>query len=181
MLGPLAQHDLLDILIAMGSYRRVICADIKQMYRMIWVIDNGCDMQQILLCATPSTTILEYHLKTVTYGTKPALFIATKCLEVIVDKLQKSNLAAAFVIKNCFYMDNLITGGNSFGKVLSLQKAIHSALAEKGFHLRKYSSNSKEVLSKIPVDLLADCTSLSFKNKESSLSILSITWNPATD
>ncbi len=181
MLGPAIQRDSLDILIAMRSYCYVICADIKQMYRMIWVADNDRDMQRILWRVTPSAPIFEYRLNTVTYSTKPASFIAIKCLEVITDNLQKSNPAAAFVIKNCFYVDDLITGGDSFGEVLSLQKAIHDALAEKGFHLRKYLFNSKEVLSKIPVDLLADCTSLSFENKESIISILGITWNPATD
>lgn len=37
MRGPTIQNEFFDILILMRSYRIVLCADIKRMYRMVWV------------------------------------------------------------------------------------------------------------------------------------------------
>ncbi|KAK7603948.1 hypothetical protein V9T40_004221 [Parthenolecanium corni] len=83
MRGPVIQRDLFDILISMRSYHFVLCADIKQMYRMVWVHPDDQDRQRIFFRESPSEPVQEYCLKTVTYGTKPASFIATKCLDEV--------------------------------------------------------------------------------------------------
>ncbi|KAK7603947.1 hypothetical protein V9T40_004220 [Parthenolecanium corni] len=78
-------------------------------------------------------------------------------------------------------MDDLFAGGNSFGEVLSLQKSVHTALAKRGFQLRKYSSNSKELLEKIPQELLAETALRTFEEEGYNQVVLGVTWNPSTD
>ncbi|KAK7582689.1 hypothetical protein V9T40_014134 [Parthenolecanium corni] len=181
MRDPVIQRDLFDILISMRSYRFVLCADIKQMYRMVWVHPDDRDMQRIFFRESPSEPVQEYCLKTVTYGTKPASFIATKCLDEVSKELEESNPLAAQTIRDCFYMDDLIAGGNLFGEVLSLQKLVHTALAKRGFQLRKYLSNSKELLEKIPHELLAETALKTFEEEGYNQVVLGVTWNPSTD
>lgn len=181
MCGPKIQRDLFDILISMRTYRFVVCADIKQMYRMVWVHPNDRDMQRIFFRECKSEPIQEYRLNTLTYGTTPASYIATQCLEEVAKEVETVNSVAAKAIRECFYMDDFISGGDSFGEVLSLQKSIHSALAKRGFQLRKYSSNSKELLEQMPSELLADTALRSFEEEGYNQVVLGVTWNPSTD
>ncbi len=77
-------------------------------------------------------------------------------------------------------MDDLICGANDLAEVIELQNTIHSTLAAAGFVLRKYSSNSQELLGQIKEDLLA--TSFAYSPATSHVvSILGITWIPDED
>ena len=57
------------------------------------------------------------------------------------------------MIENNFYMDDLIGGGDDIEKVKYLRAVLHEELAKCGFVLRKYQSNSKEILDAVPSDL----------------------------
>ncbi len=77
MLGPVIQCDLLDILIAMRSYRYVICADIKQIYCMTSVADN--DRSSNLVIKAPCSVVKYYlHLSTTTILQKSAILVSTQ-------------------------------------------------------------------------------------------------------
>lgn len=58
---------------------------------------------------------MELKLNTLTYGTKLAFFIATKCLSVIAADLRKTDVtsSAAHFIKNSFYMNDLLAGAEA--------------------------------------------------------------------
>ena len=49
-----------------------------------------------------------------------------------------------------FYVDDLLTSANAVHEAIELQKQLSSLLAEGGFELRKWFSNSQEVLQQIP-------------------------------
>ncbi|XP_055584771.1 uncharacterized protein LOC129737635 [Uranotaenia lowii] len=86
-------------------------------------------------------------LTTVTYGTATAPYPAAAA-------------AAAAVIKKDVYVDDLMTGTDDPEERVQLVSAINILTNSAGFVLRKYCSNSPEVLSNIPSELRDERTTL---------------------
>ncbi len=61
--------------------------------------------------------------------------------------------------------------------MIDLQFAIHQALAEFGFNLRKYASNCLVLLQKIPVSLIASESTFEFD----AVAVLGLLWEPKAD
>ena len=59
---------------------------------------------------SPTDKLNVYKIRSVTFGTSSALYLATKCLQVIANKVADSHPEISNVLKLDFYMDNPITG-----------------------------------------------------------------------
>jgi len=70
-----------------------------------------------------------FELLTVTYGTKPASFLAIKCLHELAE-LEKENFPiASQVITRDFYVDDLLTGSDTLQSVVDLKEQIVELLS----------------------------------------------------
>ncbi|GFQ99061.1 integrase catalytic domain-containing protein [Trichonephila clavata] len=78
--GGTIQPDLFDILLRFRKYVVAFSSDIKKMFRQIKVQEHQQDFLRIFWRRSPEEDIVSYRLKTVTYGTKPAPYLATRCL-----------------------------------------------------------------------------------------------------
>ena len=78
--GPVVQNDLFSILLRFRMHKYVFTADIEKMYRQVWINPNDQFHQLIIWRNNQSEKIKYFRLKTVTYGTTSAPFLATKCL-----------------------------------------------------------------------------------------------------
>jgi hypothetical protein len=106
-----------------------------------------------------------------TYGTAPASFVVTKCLEVLAREDKKKFPEAAELILRNFYMDNFLGGAKTVESAIKLRNKVHQILESGGFMLRKYRTNSEEVQKSIPVNLL----------EGDSLCLLGLSWCPTED
>ncbi|XP_036144286.1 uncharacterized protein LOC118646100 [Monomorium pharaonis] len=91
--GPIIQTELFDLITRFRSHKYVLCADIKKMYRQILIHHEQTALQSIVWRESPDVEIQEYELCTVTYGTKPASFLATRCLLQLAED-EKANQSA---------------------------------------------------------------------------------------
>jgi len=80
MRGATVQPDLIAILLRFRLHNIALTADIEKMYRQIRVHDEDCNLQKIFYRPDPNESLKQYKLMTVTYGTKSAPFLATRCL-----------------------------------------------------------------------------------------------------
>lgn len=76
-----------------------------------------------------------------TYGTVPASFLATKCLNVLAKEVESKHAEAAKSIAKSFYIDDYLGGHESPEKTVDLLQVIDQILSSAGFSLRKYASN----------------------------------------
>ncbi|XP_055633653.1 uncharacterized protein LOC129773997 [Toxorhynchites rutilus septentrionalis] len=180
MVGPVVQQDLVNITMRFRVPRYAIISDIEKMYRQIWVHLLDCPLQRILWIDKPGDPIRVFQLKTVTYGTSAAPYLATKCLQELAKQSKSSHPAAASVLANDFYMDDMISGvdGVLEGKVLCSQ--LLQLLESAGFSLRKWSSNSSEILESIPAHLRDERLVFDLDSM-SSVKTLGLKWIPASD
>jgi len=85
MAGPKVQDNLFDIVQRFRLHKIVMAADIAKIYRQVWVIAEDRSLQRILLRKTPDQPITTYDLNTITYGTTSAPFLATRCLQQLIE------------------------------------------------------------------------------------------------
>ncbi|XP_041781817.1 uncharacterized protein LOC121598685 [Anopheles merus] len=153
MVGPSVQDDLLSLLLRFRVPRFAILADIEKMYRQIWVKESDRPLQRILWKESADDRIRIYQLKTVTYGTACAPYLATRCLQALAKEGETRYPRASKVLEQDFYMDDMITGVESVEDGRIICSEINQLLQSAGFHLRKWASNSSELLEQIPAEL----------------------------
>ncbi|XP_028156849.1 uncharacterized protein LOC114350305 isoform X2 [Ostrinia furnacalis] len=174
MVGPTVQDDLLSILLRFRQHKYVISGDIEKMYRAIDVTNSQRSLQQIIFRADPKHPLKTYSLNTVTYGTASAPYLATKCLVSLAATATSEAVKSS--IERDFYVDDYLSGGNSIAGVVELGKDVISILASANFHLRKWQSNSPEVLAQITNSSEVSNTLNLSENKNVSSKTLGLHW-----
>ena len=119
-------------------------------------------------------------MNTVTYGTASAPFLATRCLQQLIEDEAINYPEAAQIAKVGFYVDDLITGTDDLDKALALQKDLKDMLEKVGFTLRKWSSNHPELLEHLPPEEVERKMLLSFGN-EDEVKALGLLWSSTSD
>lgn len=134
--GPTIQENLFSIVMRFRTHRYALSADIEKMYRQVALHPDDARFQKILWRKSTSDPIKIFQLNTVTYGTVPASFLATKALlQLSMDEGEIFPFASK-VIREDFYVDDLLSGVSTIEKALELRDELTTLLA-RGFHLRK--------------------------------------------
>lgn len=180
IVGPTVQDSLWNIIIRFCMHNIVITGDIKMHFRQIWIDNRDRKYLKILWRTSTSDPICEYVLNIVTYGTACAPYQATKCIQCLAQEMQTSHPHASKVALSDLYMDDLLTGAATVQEAISLRNELTDMLQHAGFHLRKWTSNSEEVLLLIPVEDRELQTLLDI-DSSNTIKTLGIAWSPATD
>ncbi|GFU82589.1 integrase catalytic domain-containing protein [Trichonephila clavipes] len=179
-IGKMLQPDLFTILVKFRLNEIAFSADIQQMYRQILIDQEDQNFQRIVWRESKDSPIREYKLCTVTYGTASAPYLATRCLFQTGLDLERDDPAVSSLIKESFYIDDLMAGAPSSEEAISLIKTLSNILEARGFHLRKWRSNSSEVLSRISSNWVGDSSIWEIHPDECSKA-LGVTWNSMKD
>lgn len=177
--GPRLQQDLSTILLRWRKHKFAFMADIMKMYRFIKINELDVTHQRILWRFSPKHAISEYELTTVTYGTTSAPYLAVRTLQQLAIDEQNNYPIASQATLQDFYVDDILSGDSQESAAKELQSQLISMLNKGGFKLRKWSSNSSELLENIPVEDKDDQL-LKLPLDESRKS-LGITWSPRED
>ncbi|GFX76769.1 uncharacterized protein TNCV_1952101 [Trichonephila clavipes] len=150
------------------------------MYRQILVADEDQKYQQILWRNNSNENIHTYKLKTVTYGLASASFLATRCIkQIALDDKDNPNLSR--VLQEDIYMDDLLSGADTPNNAISICKDIAHVLSTRGFHLRKWNSNSTEFLAQFSEHSSHDTRVEFSKDSNESSKVLGLFWNSSND
>lgn len=179
MVGPVLQQDLFSILLRFRTFKYVITSDIAKMYRQIRLEDNQTPLQRIIWRDNPSEDIRTYELLTLTYGTAPASFLATKVIHQLADLEENQFPKGAAIARRDFYMDDLITGANSMEEALVIRNEVAAMLRKGGFILRKWAANHPELLRDIPGHVTDNA--IMELDKDGTAKTLGVKWNHSKD
>ncbi|GFV76204.1 uncharacterized protein TNCV_4672931 [Trichonephila clavipes] len=150
------------------------------MYRQILVADEDQKYQQILWRNNSSENIRTYKLKTVTYGLASASFLATRCIkQIALDDKDNPNLSR--VLQEDIYMDDLLSVADTPNNAISICKDIAHVLSTRGFHLRKWNSNSTVFLAQFSEHSSHDARVEFSKDSNESSKVLGLFWNSSND
>ncbi|XP_076656367.1 uncharacterized protein LOC143361012 [Halictus rubicundus] len=178
MVGPTIQDDVFSLIARFRKYQYVITADIEKMFRQILVHPEDANYQKILWRKGPNEAVKSYRLNTVTYGTACAPFLAARCLQQLAEDEARSYPLAVEVIKNDFYMDDLLTGTNSSDEAAKLIEQLTDIFQRGGMNLRQWSSNKPQLLKGLQERTTDDCLCL---DPQAVKKTLGIYWHPRED
>ncbi|XP_076377847.1 uncharacterized protein LOC117225086 [Megalopta genalis] len=117
-----------------------------KMYRQVLVEVKDRRIQRILWRRNTTDPIQTYELNTVTYGTASATFLATRVLHQVGLECAERLLETSRIIINDFYVDDLLTGTETILDAQKLRDEITNILEQAGFQLRKWVTNSPNIL-----------------------------------
>ncbi|XP_055600806.1 uncharacterized protein LOC129749761 [Uranotaenia lowii] len=179
--GPVIQDDLRAIILRCRMCQIMVVADIEKMFRQINVAHEDRPLQSILWRNSPSEPVRTFELNTVTYGTKPAPFLATRTLkQLALDEAERFPLASRVFLDDT-YMDDVVSGADDATAALKLRIQLDKAAKAGGFRLRKFASNCAEVLQGLSQDSVAIEESSDGSEIDPSMKILGLTWLPKSD
>ncbi|XP_036344786.1 uncharacterized protein LOC118754023 [Rhagoletis pomonella] len=179
MAGPTIQPKLFNILIRFRTFPIALTGDICKMYRCVRVTPPDSMLQCILWRESPQENFAIYKLDTLTYGTKPASFLAIRAMHQLAADESSTYPIGAEIVRRDFYVDDLISGGDSMEEVLNIKLQTTSLLARGNFKLRKWCSNSPDILRDIP-DVDKE-RFLKFDDGSDITKALGLVWDPVKD
>ena len=176
--GPKLQTDLLTLLLNFRVGQVAFCADVRQMYRQINLVQDHRRFQRLLWRSSADEPIGVYELNTVAFGVKASPFLALRTLQQLAEDEGTSYPLASSIVKRDMYVDDVVSSVNSVDKAVLAYEQLVSLFCKGGFDLTKWASNSKEFIELIRTDH----RSAKIVNFEiSSLKILGLQWIPNSD
>lgn len=172
LVGEKIQRDLHETVMRFRRHKVAMSADIKQMFRQLKVIQEQWNLQRIFWRENSNEPLQEYRLKVVTYGLASSPHCAVRALTEIANIIETESPELAKIIKNDFYMDDLLTGADNIEQAIELSKELTKVLDKFGFPLCKWKSNKGEVIAA----LKSENESSVVINEQEKTSVLGLKW-----
>lgn len=180
--GPTIQQNLFSILVRFRKHKFVFTADIVKMYRQVNIREDDRNLQKIWWRESPDHPLNTYRLRTVTYGTASAPFLAIRTLKQLALDEQHRFPTASDVLLTDFYVDDVLSGSDTIESTNTLRVELTQLLSLGCFELSKFASNYSQCNT---VESNASSSSVILNNKEEISEkpkiILGIMWNNKDD
>ncbi len=178
--GPNLYPPLQDILLRFRRYPIGMSADISKMFREILLNPEEKNFHRFLMC-DQSGAVLDCRMDRLTFGVKCSPFLATQVLHTLARLHASSHPAASSAILHNFYVDDLLSGAHNVEAADALRRELCDLLAQAGMVLRKWRTNSKQLLGLIPEELHDSSSSVSFQPPNHAPKALGIHWDVEND
>ncbi|XP_062538146.1 uncharacterized protein LOC134206445 [Armigeres subalbatus] len=181
MVGPKIQNDLFSIVLRFRTHVYAFSADIEKMYRQVKIDPNQTRYQRIFWREQPKDPIKVLELSTVTYGTSSASFLAVRSMiQLARDESNTFPAAAEVILEDC-YMDDVLSGASTLESAKQLRNDIEGLLKKGMFPIRKWCSNDDEVLEGVPYRDREQLVRIEEASTIDTIRSLGILWNPRSD
>lgn len=124
--------------------------------------------------------ICDYELKTVTFDVNCAPYFAIRTLLELANDVETIYPKASAILRNSMYVDDVLAGAHTLHDSITAKNELILALESAGFSLRKWTSNSEDIIADIPSDHLLNKNFLKLEDN-SSAKTLGIRWNACSD
>ncbi|XP_039448155.1 uncharacterized protein LOC120427363 [Culex pipiens pallens] len=171
--GPTVQNDLFSIVLRFRRHPVAFTADVVKMYRQVRVHSSDTPYQRIFWRKKPNERLRVLELNTVTYGTASAPFLATRCLVEQVESVKGRFPAAAKIVIEDMYVDDMLSGASNEKEAVKLVLEVKKIMEEGGFPVKKWCSNSEQVLQCVPEEDRA--------KPKPAIKALGVLWDPRED
>ena len=151
--GPNLTSNLFGVLQRFRQESVALVSDMEAMFHQVKDDPQDSDALRFLwwpnddLCEQPAEYRMEVHL----FGSTSSLSCANFCLrKTAEDNIENFAHEVIDTVKKNFYVDDCLKSVQSFRTAIDLRSQLCELLQKGGFRLTKWSSNSKDVLEKIP-------------------------------
>ena len=141
--------DMLNSLFGLINYFRtnnfVLLGDIARAFLNIR-LSSDCDKNRFSFVVYHNGKYRYFRYKTIIFGFIASPFILNYIISHHANKIRNSQISS--ILKNQFYVDNLVLTGNDKNGLIEVGKSIEETMYDAGFWLREWSSNDSDILSK---------------------------------
>lgn len=174
-IGPNIQTDTSSLLMKFRIPEIVATADIAKMYRMFKITESQRSLQRIIYRSHPTDPIQVWQLNTVTYGTRAASFLATRCVKQLAIDTRDQFPDASHILEHNTYVDDVIFGYDSLDQQIKVTKDLLTITEGAGLDLRKFKSNKLDAIEFLPP------SKREIDNEDQIHKALGIKWNTEKD
>ena len=155
-------------------------ADISKMFREVALNEEERDFHRFLF-GGPGGEIQDYRMKRLTLGVTSSPYLATQVLRQAADDHLSEYPEAADIIRLVFYVDDVLTGADSVEAAVKMRAELDHLLDHAQMKLRKWRSNSAELLETIPENLRENHGLKISAGLTSGSKTLGVYWKTLTD
>ncbi len=123
------------------------------MFREVSIAEDDRDLHRFVWRPVPGGELQEARICRVTFGVNCSPFLATQVLRQVAQDYQQEYPRAARIFVQDFYVDDCLSGADTEDEAITLREELNMLLSQAHFTLRKWRSNSSNVLASVPVDL----------------------------
>lgn len=176
--GAKLQKDICHIITRFRMHPIAVSADIKAMFTQIVVRESDRFAQHVLCKLSDSDEISEFEFRRLVFGFTSSPFLSQRVLLTLCDEEGSNCPLAVEAIRNSTYVDNIVSGAATPGEAIRLRQELTCMLSKGKFELRKWASNSSQVLEGLDPQHLE---SLDFSSPEPTAHLLGLNWVPMSD
>ena len=153
--GPSFGQRILDILIRFRLHRIALIADIEKAYLLIFVAEEDRDVLRFLWLddinsQLPRIQVLRFAR--VVFGVAASPFLLNATLKHHIESFEQLDREFVKKFQRSIYVDDITFGADNVKETYGLYKKSKSWLADGGFNLRIFVSNSPELQKMIDTD-----------------------------
>jgi len=136
-------NNLFELLLRVRADDFLVQSDIRSAFLMIGLTNIADRNKFSILWFNENNELKVYRYKTIVFGLTSSPFILQAVIRHHLSKYEDDECSRT--IKNGLYVDNLFYTGNEPSALLHMFKDTHNRMAQGGFNLRSWSSNSPEL------------------------------------
>ena len=143
---------IFDMLASFRNNPVGLTADIEKAFLMVSIKEEDRNMLRFLWFDDPSRytpKIAQFRFKRLLFGIRPSPSILGATIAHHLRLYKQSEPEMAALLKKSLYVDDLLSGAGDDEKALEIYHKSKKIMADGGFNLRKWKSNSQNVMSEI--------------------------------
>ena len=149
----------IDVLIRFRAWRVGLVADVMQAFHQINVSEEQKDFLlfiwlEDIFSDNPKLLILRFNR--ILFGTNSSPFLLKGTLHHHITKYYKEDIGFTTKLLESLYVDDVSSGSGTTEGGFELYQEAKSCFAQGGFHLRKWASNSTELMHHIEHDIASN-------------------------
>ena len=144
--------DMFAVLIRFRIYKVAVIADIEKAFLSIGMKEGDRNALRLLWVDDPYSevpNIIKMRLTRVVFGVGPSMWHLGATISNHIEKYEASHPNAVKKIEEGLYADDLSSGEDDTKKAIKLYNEAKNIFKQGGFNLRKWKSNSCEVMDAI--------------------------------
>ena len=150
--GPNYVPMLFDVLLRFRTYLVALTGDIEKAFLMIRISEENRDALRLLWLQDPldpRSTIVHFRFTRLVFGLRPSPAILGSVISDHLSKCQHDEPALVGLLQDSLYVDDLVTGVTTVEKAFDIYNGSRRLMADAGMNLRKWNSNSTELMNLI--------------------------------
>ncbi|XP_062544887.1 uncharacterized protein LOC134211735 [Armigeres subalbatus] len=180
--GPDATASLLGVLIRFREHSIAVVGDIKEMFHQIRIREADQKAQCFLFRDDPNKNPDIYVMQVMTFGATCSPACAQFVKNINAAKFTRNCPEAVNVITKNHYVDDCLASFQTPTEAIKVMNEVIKIHDHANFYIRKFVSNSDEVLKGLPMDRIDSSKLISLDmNEPSYQKVLGIQWDTEKD